>query len=89
MILTYKKSESNISPPLIDTTSSKKVVYLRQNIVEKQRTDELTGETYTYYEYDEAKVPKAEYQEHLQQQTRADVDYLAFMTGVSLDETEV
>lgn len=88
MTLTYKRSESTISPPLIDATSSKKAVYIRKGVVEKQWADELTGETYTYYEYMEAKVPKAEYEKHLQEQTRADLDYLALMMGVDLEGSE-
>lgn len=88
MTLNYKKSESEIFPALIDTASSKKVVYLRKDVFEKQRTDEITGQIYTYYEYLEAKVPKEEYQAHLQQQQRADIDYIALMTGVDLEETE-
>lgn len=96
MTLTYKRSKSTISPPLIDTTSSKKVVYIRKDVVERQRTDELTGETYRYYEYDEAKVPKAEYERYQREmesrevrQVRADTDYIALMTGVDLYEMEV
>lgn len=88
MTLTYKRSESTISPPLIDATSSKKVVYIRKDIVEKQRTDKTTGELYIYYEYLEAKILKSEYGEHLQKQTRADLDYLALMMGVDLEESE-
>lgn len=91
MTLNYRRSESTISPPLIDTISSKKVVYIRKDIVEGQRTDELTGETCTYYEYDEAKIPKAEYEKYLRemeswesQQQRADIDYIALMTGIDL-----
>ncbi len=88
MTLSYKKSESTTPPPLIDVASSQKVVYIRKNVEKKQRTDELTGETFTYYEYMEAKVPKTEYEKHLLEQVRADVDYLALMTGVDLEETE-
>lgn len=88
MSLKYEKSESAISPPLIDATSSKKVVYLRKDVSEKQHTDETTGQTYAYYEYLEAKVSKEEYQAHLQRQQRADIDYIALMTGVDLEETE-
>lgn len=82
MTLNYKKSESSVYPDLIDTTSSKTTVYLRKNAEEKQRTDEITGETYTYYEYDEAKVPKPEYEEYLREQMRADIDYIAAMGGM-------
>ena len=55
MKLKYVKSSSSVKPDLIDTTSSKTTVYIRQNIVENQRTDEMSGETSTFYEYQEAK----------------------------------
>lgn len=91
MALNYKKSQSSIYPELLDTTSSKKYVYLRQNVVEKQSED-MDGETYTYYEYEEAKLTKEEYEQYLEeltiidiQQQRADIDYIALMTGVDLE----
>lgn len=61
MNLYFKKSQSVVKPELVDTTSSKKVVYIRQNIVETVVDDT------TYYEYDEAKLTKAEYQEYLKE----------------------
>ena len=61
MNLYFKKSQSSVKPELIDTTSSKKVVYIRQNIVE------TVVDNTTYYEYDEAKLTKAEYQEYLKE----------------------
>lgn len=61
MNLYFKKSQSSVKPELIDTTSSKKVVYIRQNIVETVIDDT------TYYEYDEAKLTKAEYAEYLKE----------------------
>lgn len=61
MNLYFKKSQSSVKPTLIDTTSSKKVVYIRQNIVEVQRDNA------TFYEYDEAKLTKAEYAEYLKE----------------------
>ena len=92
MKLNYVKSQSSVKPDLVDTTSSKVVVYIRQNIVENQRIDEMSGETTTFYEYDEAKLTKEEYQEYLKeleiidiQQQRADIDYIALMTGVDLE----
>lgn len=84
MNLTYKKSESTAYPQLIDTTSSKTTVYIRRNVVEKKRTDEITGDTYIYYEYEEVKVPKIEYEKYLCDKVRADVDYIAFMAGIEL-----
>lgn len=61
MNLYFKKSQSSVRPELVDTTSSKKVVYIRQNIVEVQKDNA------TFYEYDEAKLTKAEYQEYLKE----------------------
>ncbi len=92
MYINYIKSESTIKPELVDTTSSKKYVYLRKDIIETQKTDEFSNETITYYEYQEAKLTKAEYQEYLAelsiidiQQQRADIDYIAIMTSVDLE----
>lgn len=56
MTLTYKKAYSSEKPELIDTTSSKTTVYIRQNIIEQ--TDE---NGYSYYEYDECKLTKEQY----------------------------
>jgi len=95
MKLNYRKSQSSIRPELVDTTSSKTSVYLRKNIVEKTETDEISGEERIIYEYDEAKLTKAEYEKYLQelsiadvQQQRADIDYIMFMTGLSEEVLE-
>ena len=92
MKLNYIKSQSSVKPDLVDTTSSKVVVYLRQNIVENIKTDEMSGEESVFYEYEEAKLTKQEYQEYLKeleiidiQQQRADIDYIMLMTGISED----
>ena len=92
MKLNYAKSESTIKPELIDTTSSKTTVYLRKNIIEKERIDKETGDSTTYYEYDESKLTKEEYQEYLKeleiidiQKQRADIDYIALMSGIDLE----
>ena len=90
MELKYVKSQSADYPELIDIISSKKYVYLRQNVVEMQ-SDNTDGETYTYYEYDEAKLTKEEYEQYLKElsvldirQQRADIDYILFMTGLEV-----
>lgn len=92
MKLNYIKSQSSVKPDLVDTTSSKVVVYLRQNIVENIKTDEMSGEETVFYEYEEAKLTKQEYQEYLKeleiidiQQQRADIDYIMLMTGIAED----
>ena len=92
MKLNFIKSQSSVKPDLVDTTSSKVVVYLRQNIVENIKTDEMSGEETVFYEYEEDKLTKAEYQEYLKeleiidiQQQRADIDYIMLMTGLAED----
>ena len=59
MKIKFVKSQSAVKPELVDTTSSKKVVYIRQNIIEIQKDDT------TFYDYDEAKLTKDEYKEYL------------------------
>ena len=93
MILNYKKSESTVKPELIDSTSSKKFIYLRQNIIKKVRVDNETNENITYYEYEEAKLNLEEYNQYLKelsiidiQKQRADIDYIALMCGIDLEE---
>ena len=93
MILNYVKSQSSVKPELIDTTSSKTTVYIRQNIVEVEKTNESDDTSTTFYEYEEAKLTKKEYDQYLKelsiidiQQQRADIDYIALMTGVDLEE---
>ena len=92
MKMNYVKSESTIKPELIDTTSSKTTVYIRQNIVENKKTDEMSGKETVFYEYEEAKLTKAEYKEYLKeleiidiQKQRADIDYIALMSGIDLE----
>ena len=92
MKLNYVKSQSSVKPDLLDTTSSKAVVYLRQNIVENIKTDEISGKETVFYEYEEAKLTKEEYQEYMKeleiidiQQQRADIDYIMLMTGIAED----
>ena len=92
MKLNYIKSQSSVKPDLVDTTSSEVVVYLRQNIVENIKTEEMSGEETVFYEYEEAKLTKVEYQEYLKgleiidiQQQRADIDYIMLMMGIKED----
>ena len=59
MRLNFIKSQSSVKPELIDTISSKKIVYIRQNIVKVQKDDVI------FYDYEEAKLTKDEYKEYL------------------------
>ena len=92
MKLNYVKSQSSVKPELVDTTSSKTTVYISKNIVENKKTDEMSGKETVFYEYEEAKLTKEEYQEYLKeleiidiQQQRADIDYIMLMTGIAED----
>ena len=92
MKLNYIKSQSSVKPELVDTTSSKTTVYIRKNIVENKKTDEMSGKETVFYEYEEAKLTKAEYKEYLKeleiidiQKQRADIDYIALMSGIDLE----
>lgn len=67
MKLNFIKSQSSVKPELIDTTSSKKVVYIRQNITE------CVSDNVTFYEYEEAKLSKEEYAEYLKELEAIDV----------------
>ena len=78
MKLNFIKSQSSVKPGLVDTTSSKTTVYIRQNIIEKEKAVENTSEdndtasTAVFYEYDEAKLTKEEYQEYLKELNGSD-----------------
>ena len=92
MKLNFIKSQSSVKPDLVDTTSSKTTVYIRQNIVENIKTDEMSGKETVFYEYEEAKLTKEEYQKYMKeleiidiQKQRADIDYIALMSGIDLE----
>lgn len=92
MIINYKTVQSNVKPELIDDTSSKRMVYLRRNIVSSIEKDENDGSATTIYTYEEAKLTKEEYDKYLAelsikdiQQQRADIDYIALMLGIDLE----
>ena len=83
--LDYKKVESDTMPDEIDTMSSPTTVYLRRNIRTEERTDQEAGETMTVYVYDEAKVPRQEYDNYMQGKTQADIEYLYMMGGLDYE----
>lgn len=49
--------ESSVYPAFVDSTSSKKWVYVRRNVEEHERENEQ-GIKETFYSYEEQKVPK-------------------------------
>ena len=68
---------------------------MKLNYIKSQssvKPDLLDNTSTTFYEYEEAKLTKAEYQEYLKelsiidiQQQRADIDYIMLMTGIAED----
>lgn len=88
MNVNYVKSQSSVKPDLINSTSSKKYIYLRKDIIEVQQPDNDN----IFYEYQEAKLTHKEYEQYLKelsiidiQQQRADIDYIALMAGIDLE----
>lgn len=85
MNLDFYKSESTVPPLEVDVESSPTTVYIRRNIVKGERTYPDTGETVTVYTYDEAKIPKNEYDRYMQDKTQADIAYLYLMGGLDYE----
>ena len=54
--MNWKYAESMTEPLDVDTTSSKKFVYIRKDISKIQKEDIETGETVTIYQYYERKM---------------------------------
>ena len=71
-----QKSESTVYPLPIQKDTN--CVYVRSNVVEVERED------VTFYQYDETVYSYTEYLDMLAEQNRADIDYVAIMTGVDL-----
>jgi hypothetical protein len=57
----WYSGESTVNPVIIDTNSSKKYVYVRRKVEQHERIDEMTGETVTYYTFEEMKIPRDVY----------------------------
>lgn len=83
--LDYKKVESDTMPDEIDTMSSPTTVYLRKNIRAEERQDIETKTTKTVYVYDEATIPRDEYNAYLAGKTQADIEYLYMMGGLDYE----
>lgn len=89
MNLDFYESESMTEPDEVDAVSSPTTVYIRKNIREETVIDpESTGladNSYTVFVYDEAKVPKDEYNQYVSAKTQADVEYLYMMGGLDYE----
>lgn len=68
---TWYEGTSSVYPSLVDTTSSKKWVYVRRNIEEHEREDD-EGIKEKFYSYEEMKVPKDVYDIFRSEQDNSD-----------------
>ena len=85
---TWYEGTSSVYPSLVDTTSSKKWVYVRRNIEEHEREDD-EGIKEKFYKWEEMKIPKENYPIYeLEAQNAANLDYLAMMNDIDLDSGE-
>ena len=85
----WETVEATFMPDMTDSTTSRNWVYVHRNIREEQRTDEQTGETYTVWVFEEMKIPKDSWELYkVVERNTANIDYLAMMTDVELEEDE-
>lgn len=69
MKLNYYTSSSGTEPDLIDNSSSKKVTYLRRNVTLEEQEDGSI-----IYTYEECKLPKADYENYINEQLLQEVE---------------
>ena len=83
-------AEGKERPEIVDKISSKKWVYIRRNVEEFEREDE-TNPTIKekFYKWEEMKIRKEDYSIYqLEIQNAANLDYLAMMNDIDLDNDE-
>lgn len=81
--MNWYKTQSDVRPEIIDTTSSSVVNYMRRNITEK--TIEVDGEEQVIFEYEEIKILKENWETfQLSIDNEANIDYIAMMLDVEL-----
>lgn len=85
---TWYEGTSSVYPSLVDTTSSKKWVYVRRNIEEHEREDDK-GIKEKFYRWEEQKISKENYSVYeLEVQNAANLDYIAMMSDIDIDNEE-
>ena len=57
----YKSEGGDIKPAAVDETSSKKVVFVRKDFRQEERTD-MDGEPYLVWVWYETKIPKEDWE---------------------------
>lgn len=84
MQITYKHTQGSQAerPKIVDTESSKTVVYLRKNIERVTKVDSITENEYEVWQYDEATISHSDYMVYLNEMIDAKIDYLTMITDV-------
>ena len=85
MSVKWSNSESTVRPDEVDAQSSPTTVYLHKDIREVVRED-IEGKVITMYEYLEATLTPVEYQAYVAEKQRSDIDYIAMMSDIDLEE---
>jgi len=82
--------EGKEHPVIVDEISSKKWIYIRRNIEEFEREDEIDPTIKEkFYKWEEMKIRKEDYPIYqLEMQNAANLDYLAMMNDIDLDSDE-
>lgn len=85
----WRKSESMVKLPALDTTSSKKVVFVRKDYAQEERVD-AEGKTYIVWSWQENKIKKEDWETYrtvmqnatdISDLTDAVMELAAIMTG--------
>ena len=78
----HREGSQSVKPSLVDTNSSKTVVYLRKNVNQTSFKDAMSGKTITMWSYDEAVLSLAEFEEY---KTNVSADISAQMRADNTD----
>lgn len=83
----WTKQESNIRPNTVELIGNK--YWVRRNIKEVTRTDEMSGKEITMFEFEETKMNNDEYDTYKEIATNSSlIDYIAMETGIDLPNEE-
>lgn len=77
------QGSQDTKPSEFDVESSPTTVYQRKNIEQVTMKNE-DGTTTQLWEYDERTMTPIEYSKYVFEQSRADIDFIAAMSGVEL-----
>ena len=82
----WTESRSVVRPKEIDLDCSPTTAYFHRDIREEEVVDPDTKEKRTEYIYEEAIMPKTEYASQLAYRNQANIDFIAMMTDVELED---